>query len=907
MTIDPVTRVAPPVNQEQGVSAVPDPQTIMLDVVQRSLKSPDADPGPANNTFGPKQVRPEGDYRNAQDIINSSPLLKNLGDQHGEKGGPSLKQALKNQVGDFDHDADATYRAAQVLEHIERFDEIGKEIKNRPGTRGASAMDTVGNSTVDGFSSKGDARHGTEAGRLQDFGKFGYSSLKGGEVKTPPPPPPPAIPSLPMNNQGRPDNDSRSAQQIIDANPTLRKLGNQGGLKDNLKKQVGDYEHDADAAYRASQVVDYIKNVDEKGQPITKKSSGNDPTNDRIDGFSRDGGKEVANHGTEAGRLQDFGKYGYDSLKGIDSKSADEQITRLNGDATADAVKAAGGDASKLGKDYFTNGQTSANGADKTAALIKLSETVAKYKVGQEAYQTTGPGDEGPYHGEGPSPGQQREAFYKDAQAKVDQLAKDPDVQQFVNEKVPDALHARVEADPKLKAELQRRFDDTSSPRALQAAFDRKDSNGKSLDTAQALGDFVKAPNFYAQALGIKPNLQEVMKKAPKELQDKVKADYENITSGKEIQGLIAAGTPPDKALIQSGVDKAVFDNVLDDKTVAAGTDKFNETSARIGRDQLLQGKSLPDLYKGLGVKDANDPALAQLVEKNLDKLVPPGPNSPSARDIVSFLRGVDDIGRGGAKFDDAMTKVKESWKAQPGMSEAFKSGVMHAASGVLLAGALAAGSATGSQSRPAVVTGQSFQTAGLLVEGGSKFLLDQFSRGNVPGQAVAPSDSLKNWLKDAENVGKGLGGVVGNAIGLITGAMGAKDAAARGDKVGAGFQGTFAALNGLSAVVSGAEVASYVVGRVIPSVADAATLVSGLAGTVAGAVGGVAALGGMIYSIVSGIKADEKKDKAINTWYDGIKTDLDAFGIKPPDLGATLAKPNAYAVPGSELTPMES
>lgn len=426
------------------------------------------------------------------------------------------------------------------------------------------------------------------------------------------------------------------------------------------------------------------------------------------------------------------------------------------------------------------------------------------------------------------------------------------------------------------------------------------------MSTAQALTNFIEAPNFYAQALGVKPNLQEALKNAPKEVQDKVKAEYDRITSGKEIQDLIAGGMPPDKALIQSGVNKAVFDNVLDDKTVEDGTEKFTETSARIARDNLLDNKSLPDLYRGLGVKDANDPALEQLIQNNLDKIAPPGPDRPAARDVVAFIRSVDDLMRGGAKFDDAMAKVMQDWKAKPGFSEAYKTGAMHAASSVLLAGALAISAAAGSQSKPAVVTGQSFQTAGLLVEGGAKFLQDQLGRGNVPGQSGKPSAALTNWLKDAENVGKGLGGVIGNSIGLITGAISARDSAARGDRVGAGFQGTFAGLNGLSAVLSASEVAAYVVGRLVPSVASSAATVGGLAGAAAGAVGGVAAIGSMIYSIVSSIKADEKKDQAINKWYDGVKNDFAAFGITPPSLGVTISKPNAYNVPGSETPPVQ-
>ncbi len=853
-------------------------------------------PKPINNTFGPELTRPAGDFRSAQDIINGNAALKNLGDQHGAPGQPSLKEALKKQVGDFEHDADAAYRATVVLDHVERFDESGKEIKNRAGSGGRGAtskIDTVGNGTIDGFTNSGDAQHGTEAGRLQDFGQFGWSSLKGGDTQSETRN---ALPLLPLANQVQPDDDHRSAQEIIDANPTLKNLGNQENVKDNLKNQVGDYEHDANAAYRASQVIDYIKNVDEKGQQITHNSSGNDPGNDRVDGFSKDGDHEVANHGTEAGRLKDFGKDGYSSLKGIDGRSADQLISQLNVDATADVVKAEAGDFKKLGADYFNGGKTDANAADKTAALIKLSETLATFKMGQEAYQTPDTEKGASYVGDGPSPGEQRDAFYKDVQSKIDQLTKDPDVQKFMNEKVPAALHARVNSDPQLKAELQRRFDNASSSHALEDAFNKKDKDGNPVSTTQALTEFVGEPNFYAQALDIKPNLQQALGNAPQDIKDKVRTGYDHITSGEDLKRLTDAGTPTDKALIETGVNKAVYDCMFDDPTVKEGTDKFNDTTAKVGRDQLLDGKSIQDLYKGLGIKDANDPALEQIIEKNLDSIAPPGPERPKAKDIVAFLRSVDDIARGGAKFDDQMLKASATWqsKAPDGVSEAYKAGVMHAASSVLLSGALIAGAATGTQGTPGMTVAQSLQAAGLMTEGGAKFITDQISRGTDFGKHLQSG----NWIKDMENVGKALGGVLGNVIGLVAGSISASDAAARGDKVGAGFQGTFAALNGVSAVAGSVEVAAYLATRVMTQLSQAAVesvaVIGGIAGAVAGAVGGAAAIGGMIYSIFASIKEDAKRDAQRDDWYDGVKSDFNAFGITPPELGTTISPPNA-------------
>jgi uncharacterized membrane-anchored protein YjiN (DUF445 family) len=243
-----------------------------------------AKPQPSDE-LGKGQKRPEGDNRSAQQIIDDTPLLKYLGNQS------EVKDNLKKQVGDFDTDADAAYRASKVLEHVEHIDEDGKMTDG----------ENLGNGSIDGFTKDGDARHGTEAGRLQDFGKYGYSSLKGEVV----------VSDL-GEHQKRPEGDTRSAKEIIDDTPLLRNLGNQSNVKDNLKKQVGDFENDADAAYRASQVLEHVVSLDENGKLLTGYDARN-KDNDSIDGFTKD---KEARHGTEAGRLQDFGKYGYSSLKG---------------------------------------------------------------------------------------------------------------------------------------------------------------------------------------------------------------------------------------------------------------------------------------------------------------------------------------------------------------------------------------------------------------------------------------------------------------------------------------------------------------------------------------------------------------------------------------------------------------
>jgi hypothetical protein len=130
-------------------------------------------------------------------------------------------------------------------------------------------------------------------------------------------------PVMPSANDKAPP--GASAQSIVDGNPTLKNLGNQSGVKDNLKKQCGDWDDPskspqerADSAQRASNVVDWVKGAKDRDGDVRDKEV---RTNGKIEGFTKDGD---ARHGTEAGLLQDFGKYGYGHLK------ADQRLDQTN-------------------------------------------------------------------------------------------------------------------------------------------------------------------------------------------------------------------------------------------------------------------------------------------------------------------------------------------------------------------------------------------------------------------------------------------------------------------------------------------------------------------------------------------------------------------------------------------------
>lgn len=132
----------------------------------------DAKPGESGYKMPSKDDKaPPG--MSAQDIINSTPVLKNLGHQKDIN-----RAGLKEQVGDWENDpdpkkrADAAWRIKKVLEHIDS----SKNFEG--GDRSNKVKGGVGDGNIEGITKSGDARHGTEAGNLKDFSEKGYSALK---------------------------------------------------------------------------------------------------------------------------------------------------------------------------------------------------------------------------------------------------------------------------------------------------------------------------------------------------------------------------------------------------------------------------------------------------------------------------------------------------------------------------------------------------------------------------------------------------------------------------------------------------------------------------------------------------------------------------------------------------------
>jgi hypothetical protein len=134
-------------------------------------KFPTSTGGSSDRPVPTKSGRPPGDHRSAEEIINSSPVAKNLGNQKDIK-----REELKKQVGDWTSDnpdpearADAAYNLVQVLEYID----------SSLSADGRDRGEEANNGDITGITKDGDARHGTEAGLLKDFAEQGYSIFDG--------------------------------------------------------------------------------------------------------------------------------------------------------------------------------------------------------------------------------------------------------------------------------------------------------------------------------------------------------------------------------------------------------------------------------------------------------------------------------------------------------------------------------------------------------------------------------------------------------------------------------------------------------------------------------------------------------------------------------------------------------
>ncbi len=152
----------------------------------------------------------------------------------------------------------------------------------------------------------------------------------------------------PTEATGRPKGDTRSADEIIAANPILAKLGDQKDInREGAYKQLGDWtannkdpEARADAAYNAARVLNYI----DASHTAKDADRGELAGNGDLEGITKDGDSR---HGTPAGNWKDFTEQGYAALKDDHrlDKTNDTHVTEKGGNK--DNLPWAAGEAGK--------------------------------------------------------------------------------------------------------------------------------------------------------------------------------------------------------------------------------------------------------------------------------------------------------------------------------------------------------------------------------------------------------------------------------------------------------------------------------------------------------------------------------------------------------------------------------
>ncbi len=217
------------------------------------------------------------------------------------------------------------------------------------------------------------------------------------------------------------------------------------------------------------------------------------------------------------------------------------------------------------------------------------------------------------------------------------------------------------------------------------------------------------------------------------------------------------------------------------------------------------------------------------------------------------MMRSVWDIGRQNDKIIDVLPKAIDGLKLG-NVTDAYKQGLTHIASGILAGGVLIARSATGSNTPIADANRVSagLQFAGLLMEGGTKYAkefgfgtswiinknvgegIGAFPTSELAGKGPLSADAVAKL----GNVGKVVGGA-GSFIGGIIGIVGGVDGLAHGEPL----SGAFNLAGGI--LGTGAATAALIEGGAglfgfsdIAAVAGSLSGVLGIGGAIVGGIG---------------------------------------------------------------------
>ena len=201
-----------------------------------------------------------------------------------------------------------------MLNRIERYDNDGSRILDSGGDAGNGKIDGYWMKKNGGilfvFNGKDEvAKGGTEADRFERFLDEGFKVFKGEDVPLGGKPPGGKAGSGLSETTERPAGDDRSADDINDDHPVLDNLSSEDAKR--LKFWFGDFDNDADAAYRAAAALENVKRYDSDGDPIYDEK---DVLSDKIE------------KGDESDRLEELLDNGPGTLEG-DGSWDDHHVT----------------------------------------------------------------------------------------------------------------------------------------------------------------------------------------------------------------------------------------------------------------------------------------------------------------------------------------------------------------------------------------------------------------------------------------------------------------------------------------------------------------------------------------------------------------------------------------------------
>ncbi|ARB26804.1 hypothetical protein HX787_10030 [Pseudomonas tolaasii] len=567
-------------------------------------------------------------------------------------------------------------------------------------------------------------------------------------------------------------------------------------------------------------------------------------------------------------------------------KTDSDTLTFLDGAATRDAV--AGVDTSKLTADVLANPQNY-TGEQKAAVLVQLTDAQTRVLVSDYV------GNEGlmdkytsPNWGLNPN----EDKIKAQLQSGIETLSADPDVQGFLANNRGPALSDIVGSDPTLKVAMQNYFADSiESGKNLNDNLNAKDQNGKQIDMGMGLQNAANDAGIANLALGGNGNVDLSKIAANSGQSDAILSYYKNeLVTGKAFTDAVAGGMDPTVAASSFAASTASTQAFLGDKATAddAATLQVN-FNENLG-DALLGGATNDTLNVTLGDGNGNfdeakvTAAINDAQQKDPEMFTTADGGKIDPAQVVSMLRSVWDIGRQGDKIADALPKAIEGMKFGD-VSPAFKQGLLHIGSAVLMSGVLMARSASGSTTPVADANRVSagLQFAGLLLEGGTKYAKeagygitwvnrpDGGGIGDFPGKVPVGKGPLSpQQIANIGTAGKVIGsagGIIGGVIGIIGGV----DSLKKGDYLTGSFSVATGVLGTGAAVASLVEAGAGLYG---------ATEVGAVAGTIGGILGGAAAILGGIGSAFLPFALADAHGKAQDAFYGQLAPVLQQYGL---------------------------